>query len=155
RAWSGRSLRGFRLNSPPATRGDDMAELPEHVRTLFEGSNFWHVATVNPDGSPQSTPMWVMIRDGKIVLNTALGRRKQRNIERDTRVALSLTDPGNVYSSIQVQGRVVDTITGDQAEADIDSLSEKYTGKTPYPWRSPGEQRVTFLVEPAKVMVVG
>jgi PPOX class probable F420-dependent enzyme len=132
-----------------------MAELPDDVRNLFEGENFWHVATVNPDGSPQSTPMWVMLRDGKIVLNTALGRRKARNIEGDPRVALSLTDPDNVYKSIQVQGKVVDTITGDQAEADIDSLSEKYTGQTPYPWRSPGESRVTYLVEPTKVMVVG
>ena len=106
-------------------------------------------------GSPQSTPMWVSVRDGKILLNTALGRRKARNIENDPRVALSLTDPDNQYKSLQVQGRVVDTITGDQAEADIDSLSEKYTGQTPYPWRGPDERRVTFLVEPVKVMVNG
>ena len=58
-----------------------MAELPQEVRELFEGKNFWHVATVNPDGSPQSTPMWVALRDGKILLNTALGRRKARNVE--------------------------------------------------------------------------
>lgn len=132
-----------------------MAQLPDEVGKLFEGKNFWHVATVNPDGSPQSTPMWVALRDGKILVNTAVGRRKARNIERDPRVALSLTDPDNVYKAIQVQGKVVDTITGDQAEADIDSLSEKYTGQTPYPWRGPGENRVTFLVEPIKVMVVG
>jgi PPOX class probable F420-dependent enzyme len=132
-----------------------MAELPDSVRETVEGKNFWHVATVNPDGSPQVTPMWVMARDGHIVLNTALGRRKARNLEQDPRVALSLTDPDNVYKSLQIQGRVVETITGDQAEADIDTLSEKYTGQTPYPWRSPGEQRVTFLVEPIKVMVNG
>jgi PPOX class probable F420-dependent enzyme len=132
-----------------------MAEIPDDVRKAAEGTNFWHVATVNPDGSPQSTPMWVSLRDGKILLNTALGRRKTRNIEHDPRVALSLIDPDNTYRSLQVQGRVVETITGDQAEADIDSLSEKYTGQTPYPWRSPDERRVTFLVEPTKVMVNG
>jgi PPOX class probable F420-dependent enzyme len=132
-----------------------MAELSQDVRELFKGKNFWHVATVNPDGSPQSTPMWVALRDGRILLNTALGRRKARNIEGNPRVALSLTSPENDYKSVQVQGRVVDTITGDQAEADIDMLSEKYTGQTPYPWRSPGEQRVTYLVEPTKVMVNG
>jgi len=132
-----------------------MAELPEDVRKLFEDKQFWHVATVNPDGSPQSTPMWVSVRDGKILLNTALGRRKARNLEENPRVALSLIDPGNPYKSLQVQGRVVDTITGDQAEADIDSLSEKYTGQTPYPWRGPDERRVTYLVEPTKVMVNG
>ena len=132
-----------------------MAELPDDVRKLFEDKHFWHIATVNPDGSPQSTPMWVSLRDGKILLNTALGRRKTRNIENDPRVALSLIDPDNPYKSLQVQGRVVDTITGDQAEADIDSLSEKYTGQTPYPWRGPDERRVTYLVEPTKVMVNG
>ena len=132
-----------------------MAELPDDVRKLFEDKQFWHVATVNPDGSPQVTPMWVMLRNGHIVLNTALGRRKARNLDGNPRVALSLTDPDNVYKSLQVQGRVVDTITGDQAENDIDTLSEKYTGQHPYPWRSPGEQRVTFLVEPTKVMVNG
>ena len=57
-----------------------MAELPDDVRPLFEDKQFWHVATVNPDGSPQSTPMWVSVRDGKILLNTALGRRKARNV---------------------------------------------------------------------------
>jgi PPOX class probable F420-dependent enzyme len=132
-----------------------MPELPEDVRTLIETKQFWHVATVNPDGSPQVTPMWVMTRNGNIVLNSALGRRKTRNLEQNPRVAMSLIDPENPYKSLQVQGRVVDTITGDQAEADIDTLSEKYTGQTPYPWRAPGEQRVTFVVEPTKVMVNG
>jgi PPOX class probable F420-dependent enzyme len=132
-----------------------MADLPADVRDRLEGTNFWHVATVNPDGSPQVTPMWVMTRNGHIVLNTALGRRKARNLDQNPRVALSLTDPDNTYKSLQIQGRVVDTITGDQAEADIDTLSEKYTGQTPYPWRGPNERRVTFLVEPTKVMVNG
>ena len=132
-----------------------MAELPDDVRKLLDDQQFWHIATVNPDGSPQSTPMWVMMRDGKIVLNTALGRKKARNIEQNPRIALSLIDPENTYRSLQVQGRVVDTITGDQAEADIDTLSERYTGQTPYPWRGPDERRVTFLVEPVKVMVNG
>ena len=132
-----------------------MAELPDDVRKLLEDKHFWHIATVNPDGSPQSTPMWVSVRDGKILLNTALGRRKARNLEQNPQVALSLTDPDNPYKSLQVQGRVVETITGEQAEADIDSLSEKYTGQTPYPWRSPDERRVTFLVEPTRVMVNG
>jgi len=132
-----------------------MAELPQKAREALEGKNFWHLATVNPDGSPQSTPVWVHVRDGKIVVNTALGRKKPRNLENEPRVALSLYDPDSPYTSLQIQGRVVEKITGDQAEADIDSLSEKYTGVRPYPWRSPGEHRVTFLIEPTKVMVNG
>ena len=96
-------------------------ELPEHVRERLEEPNFWHLATVNPDGSPQSTTVWVDVRDGKILVNTALGRKKPRNLEREPRVALSwhgATDSG--YESYGVQGRVVDSYTGDQAEADID-----------------------------------
>jgi PPOX class probable F420-dependent enzyme len=131
-----------------------MAELPDGVHAAFEHTNFWHLATVNPDGSPQSTPVWVSTRDGKILVNTALGRKKPRNIGRDPRVALSWhgETPEGGYRNIQVQGRVVDTITGDQAEKDIDDLALKYLGKTPYPWRKPEEQRVTYLIEPLRIL---
>lgn len=131
-----------------------MADLPDGVREAIEDKNFWHLATVNPDGSPQSTPVWVSTRDGKILVNTALGRKKPRNIGRDPRVALSWhgTDADGGYRNIQVQGRVVDTITGDQAERDIDDLAHKYLGRTPYPWRRPEERRVTYLIEPVRVL---
>lgn len=133
-----------------------MAELPDDVRAALEAPNFWHLATVNPDGSPQSTTVWVHTRDGKILVNTALGRKKPRNLEREPRVALSWheTEDG-AYKSASIQGRVVDTITGDQAEKDIDDLAQKYIGQSPYPWRSPGEQRVTFLIEPERVHSMG
>jgi PPOX class probable F420-dependent enzyme len=130
-----------------------MAELPDEVREAIEAPNFWHLATVNPDGSPQSTTVWVHTRDGKIIVNTALGRKKPRNLEREPRVALSW-DNGQ-YQSVSIQGRVVDSITGDQAEKDIDDLAQKYIGQTPYPWRQPGEQRVTFVIEPEHVHSMG
>jgi PPOX class probable F420-dependent enzyme len=131
-----------------------MAELPDSVREVLEGTNFWHIATINPDGSPQSTPVWVNVRDGKIVVNTALGRKKPRNIENDPRVALSWhgTGPDGGYRNIAIQGRVVESITGDQAEHDIDDLALKYIGQTPYPWRREGEQRVTYLIEPLRIL---
>ena len=131
-----------------------MTELPDTVLEAFEDTNFWHIATVNPDGSPQSTPVWVSTRDGQILVNTALGRKKPRNISRDPRVALSWhgQTPEGAYRNIQVQGRVVDTITGDQAERDIDDLALKYLGKTPYPWRKDEEQRVTYLIEPLRIL---
>ncbi len=134
-----------------------MAELPEAARTALEGKNFWHLATVNPDGSPQSTTVWINTRDGKIIVNTALGRKKPRNLEKDPRVALSWheTTPEGGYHSVSIQGRVVETLTGDQAEKDIDDLAQKYIGQSPYPWRSPGEQRVTYVIEPEKVAVMG
>lgn len=126
-------------------------ELDQEVREFFEQPNFWHLATVNPDGSPQTTVVWAHARDGKIMVNTALGRIKPRNIAHDPRVALSVYYQENPYANIAVQGRVVEEITGEQADADIDSLSEKYTGKTPYPWRQPGEERITYLIEPTRV----
>ncbi len=127
-------------------------ELDAEVTATLAAPTFWALATINPDGSPQSTTMWIDVRGGKIVVNTALGRKKPRNLERDGRVALSWHDPENGYHSIAIQGRVVERYDGDRAEADIDSLAKKYIGEDRYPWRSPGQQRVTFLVEPTHVL---
>jgi PPOX class probable F420-dependent enzyme len=127
-------------------------ELPDKVSKAIEEPQFWHLATVNPDGSPQVSTIWVMpAKDGNILVNTALGRRKPRNIDANPHVALSWVDPENGYHCASIQGKVVDRYTGDQAEADIDDLAEKYIGQTPYPWRKPGEQRVSYLIEPTHV----
>ena len=129
-----------------------MADLPGEVQNALEGKNFWSLATINPDGTPQSTVVWVQPRDGKILVNTALGRKKPRNLERNPNVALSWFDPENPYSTISIQGRVVDTYTGDQAEADIDTAAKKYIDQDVYPWRKEGEQRISYLIEPTHVL---
>jgi PPOX class probable F420-dependent enzyme len=126
-------------------------DLPEKIRNAIEGPHFWHLATVNPDGSAQVTTVWVKPRNGKILVNSALGRKKPRNIARNPRVALSWVDSENGYHSATIQGRVVETYTGDEAEADIDSLAEKYLGQSPYPWRGRGEQRISFVIEPTHI----
>ena len=126
-------------------------ELDEATRRALEEKNFWSLATINPDGSPQTTIVWVAPRDGKVLVNSALGRKKPRNIGRSPQVALSWYDPANPYASVQIQGHVVESYTGDQAEADIDALAKKYLGKDVYPWRQEGEQRVSFLIEPTHV----
>jgi PPOX class probable F420-dependent enzyme len=127
------------------------AELNEKVRAALQEPQFWHLATLNPDGSPQATTVWLDLRDGKILVNSALGRKKPRNLANDPRVALSWSDPTNHQHSIAIQGRVVDSYEGDRAEADIDSLAKKYIGQDVYPWRQPGERRVSFLIEPTHV----
>jgi len=130
--------------------------LPDEVRRELEKPNFWHLATVNPDGSPHVTTVWVHVRGDRILVNSALGRRKPRNIAREPRVAMSWHEHRDSnYHSIGIQGRVVETIVGDQAEADIDMLAQKYLGVSPYPWRSPGERRVTFLIEPTHFFRMG
>jgi PPOX class probable F420-dependent enzyme len=126
-------------------------ELPEKIRNAIDGPQFWHLATVNPDGSPQISTIWVMPKGDNILVNTALGRKKPRNIDANPHVALSWVDPENGYHCASIQGKVVDRYTGDEAEADIDSLAQKYLGQSPYPWRQPGEQRVTYVVEPVHV----
>ena len=128
-----------------------MAELDERTRSALEGRNFWSLATVNPDGTPQSTVVWVSLREGKILVNTALGRKKPRNLARNPSVAMSWCDPEQPYGAIAIQGHVVDSYTGDQAEADIDSLAEKYLGQEVYPWRKEGERRISYLIEPRYV----
>ena len=125
--------------------------LQENISNALAGKQFWTLATVNPAGTPQATVVWVQERDGKILVNTALGRKKPRNIERNPNVALSWFDPENPYSTISIQGRVAESYTGDQAEADIDSAAKKYIDKDVYPWRQEGEQRVSYLIEPTRI----
>jgi PPOX class probable F420-dependent enzyme len=125
--------------------------LPDEVKALLDAPNFWHLATLNPDGSPHSTVMWADRRGDRILFNTALGRIKPRNLEHDRRVALSLADPEHPYSNVSIQGQVVETIDGDEALRDIDSLATKYMGVETYPFLAPGERRVTYLVEPRSV----
>ena len=126
-------------------------DLPDKIRKAIEGPQFWALATTNPDGSPQVSTVWVKPKDGNILVNSALGRKKPRNMDANPHVALSWVDPENGYHCASIQGKVVDRYIGDQAEADIDSLAKKYLGQSPYPWRSPGEQRVTYIVEPLHV----
>ncbi len=126
-------------------------DLPDKIRKAIEGPQFWALATTNPDGSPQVSTVWVRPKDGNILVNSALGRKKPRNLEHEPRVALSWVDPENGYHTASIQGRVVETYTGDEAEADIDSLAQKYLGQSPYPWRKEGEQRVSFVIEPTHV----
>jgi PPOX class probable F420-dependent enzyme len=127
------------------------AAFDERTRGALEGKYFWSLATINPDGTPQSSVMWVTTRDGKILVNTALGRKKPRNLAQNPNVALSWYDPDEPYGSIGIQGVVVDSYTGDEAEADIDALAKKYLDKDVYPWRKDGERRISYLIEPTHV----
>jgi PPOX class probable F420-dependent enzyme len=130
------------------------ATIPASHRDLFEKPNFGHLATLMPDGSPQVTPVWVDL-DGDIVLvNSAEGRVKTRNLDRDGRAAISVADQQNPYRYIQVRGRVISR-TREGADAHIDSLAKKYLGQDTYPFRQPGEQRVVYRIQPEYVQFYG
>lgn len=100
-----------------------------------------------PSGSPQVTAVRVEYDGTHVLGNSAEGRAKPRNVRRDSRVALSIVDQENPYTSATIRGRVVE-ITHDGADAHIDKLAEKYLGHDSYPFRQPGEQRVTFKIAP-------
>jgi PPOX class probable F420-dependent enzyme len=123
-----------------------MTDLPDEVRELFEGPNFCHLATVLPSGAPHSVPVWTGIEDGRIAFFTQPQSRKARNLARDPRVAISITDHEHPYRMAQVRGRVVETLDGEPALEAIDRLAVKYTGQ-PFPMRS----GVVYLVEPETV----
>ena len=107
-----------------------------------------------PDGTPQVTPVWFDINDGKVRVNTARGRVKDRNMQQNAAVAIAIIDPKNPYRYLQVRGRVT-TITEEGADAHIDSLAKKYMGADKYPFRQPGEQRVIYEIEPTSFQKMG
>lgn len=128
--------------------------LSNGVRKLLESPNFAHLATVMPDGSPQVTPVWVDYDGEHVLINTAEGRQKPRNLRSDPRVALSVVDQGNAYAWVAIRGRVVE-LTHENADEHIDRLSKKYLGRDSYPARKAGEQRVIVKIEPEHVASMG
>lgn len=125
--------------------------MTDEVVKLFRGKNFAHVATLSKDGYPQITPTWIDIEDGIILVNTAEGRTKQKNVSRDPRVAISVIDQTNPYHMVTVKGKVIEqTIAG--ADEHIDKLAKKYLGVDKYPYRSPTtEKRIILKIKPEKI----
>ncbi len=128
-----------------------MAELTTKAQELIDQPNLGYLATVNSDGSPQVSPVWIDREDGRIVVNTAAGRAKERNMRREPRVAISVVSRENPYEKVDIRGRVVDVVEGDEAERHIDLMAKKYMGRDTYPWRSPEQRRVVFKIEPERV----
>ena len=126
-----------------------MPELSEQQRAFLDNPFVGVVTTLRPDGSPHSTVVWVDSLDGKAAFNTALGRVKPRNMERDPRVSLLVLDPGDPYRWLSVDGRI--EITEDGADDHIDRLAKKYVGADSYPNRKPGEVRVTVTIDATRV----
>ena len=127
-----------------------MATIPQSHADLVNKKAFAHLATLNADGSPQVTPVWWDYDGTHILVNTARGRVKTKNMARDPRVALEISDPDNSYRYLGVQGRVVE-MTENGADAHINKMAKKYLGKDEYPFRQPGEVRVLVKIKPEKV----
>ena len=121
--------------------------IPNSHKDMLGKAVFGHLATLNPDGSPQSTPIWFEFDGENILINSSKGRWKDRNMRRDSRVALSIIDPDNAYRYLEVRGRVVD-ITEEGALDHINKLAKMYLGKDEYPFLQPGEVRVKYKIAP-------
>ncbi|KAB8181542.1 TIGR03618 family F420-dependent PPOX class oxidoreductase [Nonomuraea phyllanthi] len=119
------------------------------VRRALDGTSLAHLATVLPDGSPHSVPLWVGTHGDHVVFLTGPGSRKARNLRRDPRVAISIAPADNPFQPVIVRGRVVEWLEGDAAWEIIDEISTKYIGG-PY---SREQERVVALVEPERQTV--
>lgn len=128
--------------------------IPEKYRDLFTKRAFAHLGTVMPDGSPHVTPVWCDYDGKHIRVNSAKGRIKDKNMRRNRKVAMTVTDPDNPYRYLAVRGEV-EEITEEGADAHIDLLAKKYLGKEKYPYGQPGEIRVLYKIRPDRISIMG
>jgi len=128
-----------------------MVTIPDNFRDLLtQKKAFAHLVTMMPDGTPQVTPVWVDADGDRVLVNTARGRLKDRNMSKNPIVALSIADPDNPYRYVQIRGKVVAAREQGAAEH-IDRMAKKYLGKDKYPFSQPGEVRVLYEIEPTSV----
>ena len=130
------------------------ATISPGFRKLLKEPAYCQLATLMPDGSPQNTQVWVDTDGEHILINTAQGRQKERNVQRDPRVAVNVVDPTNAWRIAMVRGRVVE-VTTDGADELIDQLAKKYLNVETYPFRRPEEVRVTLKILPVKINEIG
>lgn len=129
-------------------------KLSEDLLALLRQPSICYIATTMADGSPQLTQTWVDTDGEHVIINSVQGFVKLKNIERDPRVAVAISDPENPSRYFQIRGRVINTTT-DGAVDHIEKLSQKYLG-TPYPWFGGRDQvRVIIVIEAEKISGTG
>ena len=131
-----------------------MATIPENFHDLLKKNAFAQLATLMPDGSPHVSPVWFEFDGHNILINSAKGRVKDRNMRRDPRVGLDILDPDNPYRHLSIRGRVAE-ITEKGADAHIDKLAKRYINQDRYPYRAPDEVRVLYKIVPERAYTMG
>ena len=127
--------------------------MDQKIVKLFQGKNLVFIATINPDGSPQLTPVWGNYSGDHILINTAEGRVKHKNVKKDPRVAISVVDNDNPLNMTTIRGKVVEIIP-DYDYLHINKLTKQYMGITEYPFKKENEKRIIFKIEPKKIFVM-
>lgn len=130
----------------------DNSIISQQARKLIEAPNLAHLATMDPDGCPQVTPVWIDVEGEDLVFNSAEGRQKVKNLRRSPQCSISIVDPENPYNVLAIQGRVVE-ITEEGADEHINKLARKYLGAETYPFRAPGEKRLKIRVRPEGLLM--
>ncbi|MEU5786167.1 PPOX class F420-dependent oxidoreductase [Micromonospora purpureochromogenes] len=125
-----------------------MAILTDEDLALLSEPQLAHVATVEADGTPHVTPVWVDTDGEHILFNTALGRQKSINIERNPTVAVSVVDKADDFRTLWVKGTA--ELVTEGADEHIDRMAKKYLGQDTYPFRQPGEERVIVRITPTQ-----
>ncbi|MEE8401919.1 MAG: PPOX class F420-dependent oxidoreductase [Candidatus Hydrothermarchaeaceae archaeon] len=125
--------------------------IPENFKDLFEKKTFASLATIMPDGTPQVSPIWIDLDGNDVIVNSAKGRQKDKNMRERPMATISIQDPQNPYRYIEVRGKVVE-VTEDGAEAHIDKMAKRYLGQDTYPYRQEGEVRVLYRIKPERVV---
>jgi PPOX class probable F420-dependent enzyme len=128
--------------------------IPDNYLDLFQKKAFANLATLMPDGSPQVTPVWCDYDGENVLINTAAGRVKDKNLQREPRVSLSILDPDNPYRYLEVRGRVVER-THEGADDHINRMAKKYLGVDVYPYRGQGEVRILYKIKPDRTSASG
>lgn len=126
------------------------AHLSDEVLALLREPSYAQLATLMPDGSPQVTQVWIETDGEHIIINTAVGHQKERNVRRDPRVAINLVDPNDQARQAAIRGQVVEMTTEGAADQ-INALAKKYMGVDEYPFGSPDETRITLKIAPEHV----
>lgn len=129
-------------------------EIEENQRSILEGNGFAHLATIGPTGAPQVSPTWYLWDDkrGELLISLTQTRQKYRNLVRTPQAAVSIADPKQPYSYIEMRGPV--TIEVDEDHRLIDALAHKYVGKERYSRHQPGEVRVAVRLTPTRLQYV-
>jgi len=131
------------------------AQIPTQVKTFLDKPHFAVLATQSPSGRVQATPVWFMLADGHILINTSAGRTKLKNMEANHGVALAILDRENPYKYVQIQGKVV-KFDRESGAKDIDRLSQRYHGRPyQYPPTDNPKNRITIRIEPERINTMG
>jgi PPOX class probable F420-dependent enzyme len=128
-----------------------MAKLTDEQKQFLTEPSFAHMATINKNGSPQVSPVWVDVEGDNVIVNSEEKRLKIRNVKRDPRVSLSVQDPQNAYRYLEIRGKVT-KITPEGAFEHIDKMAQKYMGQEKYPYNRPYDVRVLLTIVPERVV---